>query len=412
MSTQNGAEQTLIAEFSAMVGGSPDIDRHDLFARLRQDLPIFRSDRLDAWVVSRYADVKTVLSASQFQPPQAGAGASAFGRSFMQMSGREHSKKIGVVAREMRSPRSLRERLNDVVLEIAREQAAALPMGEPVDLRERYAVWVPLLAITALTDLPEAARFRDWYRTIVAGSTSSITNPAARETAFKAREEVRVFLEPIIDRRRLKPGNDLLSDLVTAEYEGKPIPHEEIVSNIIFLLAAGVETTERVLTSVLRHVALDPAEWDWLKANYTDPESLSAFCAEALRVYPPVSANIRTALEEVEMAGVTIKPGEKMCALSVSANYDDGHFPDAPRFDHNRFMGSSERQFTGGGDILSFGDGTHHCVGSRLAKVEMTLALTEFLARVGRIEPIGTPPAGEGFIFHSPAKLPVILHAA
>ena len=412
MSTQNGTEPTLIAEFSAMVGGSPDIDRHDLFARLRRDLPIFRSDRLDAWVVSRYDDVKTVLSASQFQPPQAGAGASAFGRSFMQMSGREHSKKIGVVAREMRSPRSLRERLNDVVLEIAREQAAALPMGEPVDLRERYAVWVPLLAITALTDLPEAARFRDWYRTIVAGSTSSITNPAARETAFKAREEVRVFLEPIIDQRRLKPGNDLLSDLVTAEYEGKPIPHEEIVSNIIFLLAAGVETTERVLTSVLRHVVLDPAEWDWLKANYTDPESLSAFCAEALRVYPPVSANIRTALEEVEMAGITIKPGEKMCALSVSANYDDGHFTDAPRFDHNRFMGSSERQFTGGGDILSFGDGTHHCVGSRLAKVEMTLALTEFLARVGRIEPIGTPPAGEGFIFHSPAKLPVILHAA
>ena len=413
MGFQNRTEPALTAEFAALVDGNPRVDRHEVFARLRQDLPIFRSERLDAWVVSRYADVRTVLSSdSQFQPPQVGAGASAFGRSFMQMSGREHSKKVGIVAREIRTQRSMRERLNDVVLEIARNQAAALPIGEPTDLRERYATWVPLLAITALTDLPEAARFRDWYRTIVAGGSSSITNPGAREAAFKAREEVRMFLEPIIEQRRQKPGKDLLSDLVTADYEGQPIPHEEIVSNIIFLLAAGVETTERVLTSVLRHVALDVAQWEWLKTHYEDAESLSAFCAEALRVYPPVSANVRTALQEVDIAGVKIRPGEKVVALSVSGNYDEGHFPDARRFDHNRFMGSSDRQFTAGGDILSFGDGTHHCVGSRLAKVEMAHALTEFLNRVARIEPVGTLPPGEGFIFHSPPKLPVILHPA
>ena len=102
--------------------------------------------------------------------------------------------------------------------EIAVRQAEALPMGQPINLREQYATWVPLLAITALTDLPEAARFRDWYRTIVAGGSSSIANPGAREAAFQAREEVRLFLEPIIEQRRRAPGKDLLSDLVTAEY--------------------------------------------------------------------------------------------------------------------------------------------------------------------------------------------------
>ena len=411
MATQTAANEHLIAEFNALVEGNPALDRHAIFARLRHSVPIFHSQRLDAWVVSRYADVKTVLSSdTQFQPPQQGAGASPFGRSFMQMSGREHSKKVGIVARDMRTQRAMRERLSEVVLQIAQNQALSLVMGEPLDLRERYATWVPLLAITALTDLPDAARFRDWYRTIVAGGSSSITNPGARDAAFKAREEVRAFLEPIIEARRLKPGNDLLSDLVTAEYEGAPIPHEEIVSNIIFLLAAGVETTERVLTSVLRHVALDTDEWAWLKANYTDPEALSAFCAEALRVFPPVSANVRTALQDVEMAGMTIKLGEKVVALSVSANHDEHHFANPTVFDHGRFMGSSERQFTAGGDILSFGDGTHHCVGSRLAKVEMAHALTEFLDRVARIEPVGDLPRGEGFIFHSPPKLPVILH--
>jgi cytochrome P450 len=94
----------------------------------------------------------------------------------------------------------------------------------------------------------------------------------------------------------------------------------------------------------------------------------------------------------------------------VSGNHDENHFANPTHFDHNRFMGSSERQFTAGGDILSFGDGTHHCVGSRLAKVEMAHALTEFLDRVARIEPVGNLPVGEGFIFHSPPRLPVILH--
>lgn len=403
----------LVADFTALVNGDPTLDRHAVFERLRHELPIFRSDRLDAWVVSRHHDVKQVLNgAEQFQPPQAGAGASAFGRSFMQMSGREHGKKVGIVAREMRSQRAMRERLTGLVQEIAVRQADGLVMGTPMNLREQYATWVPLLAIAALTDLPQAARFRDWYRTIVAGGSSSITNPGARQAALQARDEVRVFLEPIIAERRRAPGKDLLSDLVIAEYDGAPIPHEEIVSNVIFLLAAGVETTERVLTSVLRHVALDAQEWAWLKEHYTDAQALAAFSAEALRLYPPVSAFVRTVVQEAELAGVTVRPGEKVVSISASGNCDENHFADPLRFDHDRFKDNSERQFTVGGDILSFGDGIHHCVGSRLAKVEMAHALAEFLRRVARIEPVGELPPGEGFIFHSPPTLPVILHPA
>jgi cytochrome P450 len=411
MQTFTSSQQALVDDFNALVAGTSPLDRHVVFERLRAELPIFRSDRLDAWVVSRHRDVKQVLnSGDDFQPPQAGAGASAFGRSFMQMSGREHSKKIGIVAREMRTARAMRERLTGMVQEIAVRQAEGLPMGQPINLREQYATWVPLLAITALTDLPEAARFRDWYRTIVAGGSSSITNPGAREAAFKAREEVRMFLEPIIAQRRQQPGRDLLSDLVTAEYEDAPIPHEEIVSNVIFLLAAGVETTERVLTSVLRHVALDPQEWEWLRANYRDPEALAAFSAEALRLYPPVSAFVRTALRDTELAGTVVRVGDKVLSISASGNCDYAHFADPMQFDHNRFAGNSERQFAVGGDILSFGDGMHHCVGSRLAKVEMAHAFIEFMDRVARIEPVGELPPGEGFIFNSPPTLPVILH--
>src|SRR5581483_5441971 len=173
--------------------------------------------------------------------------------------------------------RALRERLEGVVVGLARKYAEALTptFGQPIDLRDRYTMRIPLYTITELMQLPEAARFRDWYRIIVAGSSSSLGNPAAREAAYKARDEVQEFLEPIIAERQRNPGNDLLSDMANAEFDGQPFPHGEIVANIIFLLAAGVETTERVLTSTLRHLALDPAEWAWLRANYTSHDALS-----------------------------------------------------------------------------------------------------------------------------------------
>lgn len=100
MQTLTGSQQALVADFTALVDGRTGLERQAVFTRLRAELPMFRSDRLDAWVVSRHADIKTVLNSENlYQPPQAGAGASAFGRSFMQMSGREHSKKVGIVAR-------------------------------------------------------------------------------------------------------------------------------------------------------------------------------------------------------------------------------------------------------------------------------------------------------------------------
>ncbi|MBM3679259.1 MAG: cytochrome P450 [Actinobacteria bacterium] len=402
----------LVEAFDAVVGGRAGVDRHAVFERLREELPVFYSHRLESWVATRYEDVRSVLrDDTRFEPPKHGAGAPAFGRSFLQMRGREHNKKVGIVAREMRSQRSLRERLDALVHEIARTTASKLPLGEPVDLREQYAMWVPLLAITQLTGIHEAGRFRDWYRLIVAGGVSSISDPGARAAAFRAREEVAAFLEPIIEERRRSPGNDLVSDLVTAEYDGAPLPHEEIVATVIFLLAAGIETTERVITSILRHVALDPAEWAWLRANHGDPEALSAFSAEALRVYPPVNGTMRVALDGVDFDGASVAAGDKVCVLIVSANRDGTFFDDPHRFDHDRFKGRGDIQFTAAGDILPFGAGNHHCAGSRLAQVEMAHAFTELIARVGTIEPAGELPAGEGFMLHSPPSLPVVLRA-
>ena len=76
MQTLTGSQQALVADFTALVDGRTGLERQAVFTRLRAELPMFRSDRLDAWVVSRHADIKTVLNSENlYQPPQAGAGA-------------------------------------------------------------------------------------------------------------------------------------------------------------------------------------------------------------------------------------------------------------------------------------------------------------------------------------------------
>ena len=412
--TATQAHGGLVEAFDAVVDDRPDVDRHDVFRRLRAELPIFRSERLAAWVVSRYDDVHAVLShPTSFEPLKEGPGAPIFGRSFLQMSGREHNKKAGIVAKRIRSPRAVKEQLEGLVDAIAQRQVDALPLDEPVDLRARYAMWIPLLAITELMAVEEAARFRDWYRTIAAGGVSSVADPSLREKGFQALAEVREFLAPIIAERRADPGEDLISDLVTAEYDAEPLSEEEIAATVVFLLTAGVETTERVLTSTFRRLALDPDEWGAFRERRDDAVALAAFSAEALRMHPPVNALTRLAAEPTELAGKELATGDKVVVLLASANRDEEHFEDSQRFDRDRFAEKPDRQFTSAGEILPFGAGTHHCTGSRLAETELVHAFGKLATRVGAMEPaVPELPGAEGFVLRSPPELPVVLRPA
>jgi pulcherriminic acid synthase len=410
MSVTAPSQSELIADFDAVVAGDPRVDRHDVFARLRCDLPAFFSERLDAWVFTRHADVKEVLSTDErFGRPLDGPGAPVYGRSFLEMTGREHNKKVGIVAREIRTPRAVKDRLDAMVERIALEQVALLPFGVEVDLRSSYDMWVPLLAITELMEVDDAPRFREWYHAIAAGGVASISNPAAREAAFRARDEVKEFLAPIIAERRASPGDDLISHLVQGEYEGEPLPDHEISAAVVFLLTAGVETTERVLTSTFRYLALDPEAWNEACERRDDRAVLSAFSAEALRMFPPVQGLVRESWADEEVGGVVVREHDRVVPLLASGNRDEEVFPDPQRFDPNRFADNPGRQFGSSGEVLPFGAGPHHCTGSRLGEVEMAHAFAKLFGRVERLRPVGEPPPSQGFILHSPPSLPVVL---
>jgi cytochrome P450 len=410
--TATEARMTAVAQFDAEVRGTSSVDRHEMFARCRSDAPVFFSDALGAWVLSRYGDVRAVLEdETRFRSLVDEPGAS-LQRSFLQMTGREHNKKAGTVARRIRAPRAFTEGLEEAIRDISRRQAEQLPMGEPVDVKRDYAMWIPLLAITELTDVQEAGRFRDWYQRIASGGVASLANPADRSSGLEAVEEVREFLKPIIAERRGSDATDLVSTLAASTYDGELLSDEEIVSTVTFLLTAGVETTERALASLLRHLLLNPDQWSALAAAHEDRSYVAGLSAETVRYFPPVQLLTRRSNEAVVFHGSEIPDGDRLVLLLASANRDEDEFDDAERFDPGRFGDRGDQQFQTASRIMPFGAGRHHCTGSRLAASEMVNAMTEFCRRVARIEPAGEPPPAEGFMLRSPPAVPMILHAA
>lgn len=392
-----------------MRGGS-DIDRHQLFERLRHEAPVIRSEALDAWVVSRHADVRDILADEErFASLKDGPGAPVYGPSILQMTGHEHQRKAGIVARRVRSPAAVTAS-DEFVRRTASDLADRLvAMDGVVDLKTEYAMWIPLLVIAELLKVDGADSFRDWYRDIAAGGVSSIGHPERRERAFEALGELGAFLEPILEQRRAEPGEDLLSDLCTATYDGEPLPFAQILAMSAFLLTAGVETTERALSSLLVHLFEDPARWAELRDR---PEMVTAACAETLRFYPPVHGLTRSAIGDVEVAGTPIAAGDRILVLLASANRDEEVFTDPHRFDLDRFRDSPERQFTNAGWTMPFGAGRHHCTGSQLARLEMEHALSELLPRVRTATFEGPVPGPAGFLLVSPDEVPVRLQPA
>lgn len=152
----------LTDEFDAVVAGYPAVDRHAVYAQLRERQPVFFSEPLQAWVLTRYDDVRHVLEDEEtFHNLTEGRRAPIYGRSLLQWRGREHNKKSGPVVRRIRSPRAFKDGLDEMVRGVTVAMADRLPMDEALDLKQSYTMWMPLLVITEVLDIHEAQAFQN-----------------------------------------------------------------------------------------------------------------------------------------------------------------------------------------------------------------------------------------------------------
>ena len=392
-------------EFNEIALGKTD--PYGFYARARSEAPIFWSNTTGGWVAAKHRDVLRVLQDEEsFAPLGYGAGSSIIhGRVVLHMEGREHRKKSALSASRIRRPRIIAEEYEPLAERLSEKYLAEVTVGTEVDLKSDFTTPLPLNVTASLMGIPEAPRFRDWYDAIVLAGASNLSgDPEVQRRGLEAKENLVAFLRPVVASRRESPGDDMLSDLCTFEYEGELLSDEEIFAFCSFLLAAGVETTDRALSSLLRYLFTNRDVWELLAA---DRDLLPAACAEILRYSPPVHAISRGVVGDTEMSGQALEAGQRVLVLLASGNRDEELFDEGEEFVLDRFAESAHQQFTPKADILPFGAGRHHCTGSLLALMEMVVGMNHLLDRIPWAEWTDGVPEEAGYVLRSPEHLRV-----
>jgi cholest-4-en-3-one 26-monooxygenase len=182
----------------------------------------------------------------------------------------------------------------------------------------------------------------------------------------------------LIAERRERPTDDLTSVLVHAEVEGEKLDEQEIVMGFFLLMAAGNDSTKATYCSGMRALMQDPGQRRLL---LEDPSLIPSAVEEALRMFPAFAHFARTATADTELAGQTIRQGEKVVMWYVSSGRDADRYEDPDRFDVRR---NPEHQAFGAG-------GRHFCLGTALARLELRVLFEETLARYPSMELAGEP---------------------
>ena len=401
---------SVATQFNDVLSGSPG-DLGPFYEQARKESPVFWSEAAEGWIVSRYSDVKTVLADREsFGPLIEGKGSTAiYGRNVLHMEGIEHRRKDAFIAKHIRNRKLLSDSQENYIRQLCKELVDELPLNNPIDLKSGFTTPMPLIVTAWIMDMEEAAGFRTTYDRMVAASTSNQSgDPDILRDGLKAIEELHELITPRLIERRSQPGEDYISTLCEGEYDGAPITDAEILSSSMFLLAAGVETTDRALANLLRILISEPELWIELQANR---DLLLPALAEGLRFCPPVHAINRATKKDASIGNQDIPAGSKVLLLLGAANRDPEIFDEPDSFILDRFAENAEAQFSANATVLSFSHDTHFCTGSLLAKLEMIEGMNLLLDTYSRIEWTENPPQEQGYILRGVRSLPVKLQA-
>ncbi|MFZ1103992.1 MAG: cytochrome P450 [Hyphomicrobiaceae bacterium] len=254
-----------------------------------------------------------------------------------------------------------------------------------------YAQHIPTRVMAHMLGVPESdgELFRTW---INATLQEGVTDNAALMQALV--EMTEYFRAPMLERRQ-KPGTDLISYLVQQRYpDGRTLSDNHVLGSVRLLLVAGIDTTWSAIGAFIWHLARTPADRRRLVA---EPALMPTAIEELLRAYAPVTM-ARVVMAETEIAGCPFKPGQMVMLSFPAANRDPAIFPDADKV----ILDRKENRHA------AFGLGIHRCIGSNLARMEVTVALEELLKRVPEFSVDGPVAWSEGTV-RGPRRLPLRL---
>ena len=355
------------------------------FARLRESRPVapVRMPGYEwAWIVTRYADVRTVLTDPRLaKDVHRWPGPAGPGQARRRASTRTCSTPTRLTTRLRRlvqkvfTPRraALRPRAEEIAAGLLDEMAAA--HGDVIDLLGAYARPLPIAVLCELLGIPVADRA--WIAVTVAAYDE-------RAEHQRVERDLAAYFTELIAARRAEPGDDLVSALVvardSADGAADGLVGNELLSTVFLLVMAGFDTTVNLIASSTLTLLTHPWEETRLRQ---DPSLIPAAVEELLRFTNPVNhANDLFTTEDVPVGDVVIPAGEWVLPAISSANRDPAQFPDPDRLDLGRDTSGH----------VAFGHGIHYCLGAPLARMEAEVALGALLARFPRIS-LAVPPS-------------------
>jgi cytochrome P450 len=358
-------------------------DPYPVYARLRDEAPLYRNDEVDFWALSRHEDVTTAFrDATAFSnangvslDPSAWGPRASRRMSFLAMDGPRHTRMRALVSRGF-TPRRVQD-LEQRIRALATKHLDACLGADVFDFVSEYAGRLPMDVVSELLGVPEADRqeLRMHADTLLHREDGLAAVP--REAAEAALHLV-VYFADLIEERRSRPVSadetrDLTSALLAAEIDGDQLSDEEIIGFLFLMIVAGNETTTKLLANAVYWGWRNP---DQLAKPMSDPARISSWVEETLRYDSTSQALARTLTADFTAYGQTVPAGERLLLLIGAANRDPAAFPEPDRYDLDRDTS----------DLISFGAGRHYCLGANLARLEARVALTEFARRVASFE--------------------------
>lgn len=320
---------------------------------------------IEIWLALSYAACKQVLTDPRFSREEATRPggpvtlpSAANPLVLTSMDGRRHARTRKLVASAF-SPRMvalLEPRVQEIV--------DSLLDASPVDLVSGLCVPLPTMVICELLGAPysDAPDIRRWTGRLMTGR---LTPEELREVE----DEMQGYLADLVEEKRVRPDDKLITALVLAHDEGGHLTSAELLANLQMLLAAGHDTTVNQLGNSLLTLLRHPAEMQRL---IDSPALIGTAVDELLRFSRLIAATLpRVTTEAVSLEGVQLPAGAAVLPVLSSANRDPAVFPDPDRLDVGRDNAAP----------LAMGFGPHYCVGAQLAKLELRIALTSVLKR-------------------------------
>ena len=376
-------------------------DPYPAYARLQAEAPVYHEPRYGAYALTRYADVDAVLrdhetflsGAGPAPMPTPEGQPSAARLPLLAATDPPHHDQLRALVSRAFTPRRVSESQPRIEA-FAKRLVEELPDGE-FDLVPALSIPLPVAVIAEILGVDPSHQddFRRW-----SDATVGMMDRPPEPSMIQASVELAGYFRALAEERRRKPQDDMISDLLEAEIDGRRLTEEELDAFFIMLLVAGNETTTNWISNQLNIFAGRPDLW---KACREDRSLVPIALEETLRFDAPVQNLGREAARDVEIGGVEIPSGSRVIVSFGAANRDPEVF-DAP--DEYRLDRGEARH-------LAFGQGRHFCLGAGLARLEGKIAINTLLDRFESIEFAAEPAERlHSTVIRGFEKLPLIGH--